>query len=147
MHSWAVSARENGVVGQRVAPAWADGGLRGTRWKPPFCCHGGGRNTQSGQGQRLRPASTHPRTGDSYRCEPLYILGVLSESHHHVARKTPPSLVDKWLPWVHVLISNLKRFILGTYHGVGPRYLQEYLDEFMYRFNRRWWEPQLPPTG
>ena len=44
------------------------GGLRGTRWKPPFCCHGGGRNTQSGQGQRLRPASTHPRTGDSYRC-------------------------------------------------------------------------------
>ena len=28
---------------------------------------------------------------------PLYILGVLSESHHHVARKTPPSLVDKWL--------------------------------------------------
>ena len=82
--------------------------------------------------------------GQEIHTDALYILGVLSESHHHVARKTPPSLVDKWLPWVHVLISNLKRFILGTYHGVGPRYLQEYLDEFMYRFNRRWWESQLP---
>ncbi|MDD2468636.1 MAG: transposase, partial [Desulfobulbus sp.] len=39
---------------------------------------------------------------------------------------------------------NLKTFINGTFHGVSSNCLQEYLDEFCYRFNRRFWEPQLP---
>jgi transposase-like protein len=38
---------------------------------------------------------------------------------------------------LHIVISNLKSFVLGTYHGLGPEYLQTYLDEFCYRFNRR----------
>jgi hypothetical protein len=42
------------------------------------------------------------------------------------------------------VIGNLKAFLLGTYHGVSPKYLQEYLNEFSYRFNRRHWERQLP---
>ncbi len=25
-----------------------------------------------------------------------------------------------WLPWVHIAIANLKRFLLGTFHGVIP---------------------------
>jgi hypothetical protein len=28
-------------------------------------------------------------------------LKVLAEDHHHVAKVTPPDLVDEWLPWVH----------------------------------------------
>src|SRR3972149_6882615 len=47
------------------------------------------------------------------------------------------------LPWVHIAISNSKRFLLGPYHGVSHKYLQAYLDEFCYRFNRRAWEPTL----
>ena len=47
------------------------------------------------------------------------------------------------LPWVHTIISNAKAFVLGTYHGIGPKHLQVYLDEFCYRFNRRFWEDQL----
>lgn len=47
------------------------------------------------------------------------------------------------LPWVHTIISNAKAFVLGTYHGIGPKHLQAYLDEFCYRFNRRFWEDQL----
>lgn len=39
--------------------------------------------------------------------------------------------------YLHVVISNLKSFVLGTYHGLGSEYLQSYLDEFCYRFNRR----------
>ncbi len=42
------------------------------------------------------------------------------------------------------MITNLKRFLLGTYHGISQRYLQEYLNEFTYRFNRRFWEPEIP---
>ncbi len=47
------------------------------------------------------------------------------------------------LPWVHTIISNAKAFISGTYHGLGPKHLQSYLDEYCYRFNRRFWENQL----
>ena len=49
----------------------------------------------------------------------------------------------KMLPWVHILISNAKTFILGTYHGVSKRHLGRYLSEYCYRFNRRFWESQL----
>ena len=63
----------------------------------------------------------------------------------HIAKVTPPEEADEWLPWVHIVISNLKRFLLGTFHGaVRPHRLQEYIDEFVYRFNRRFWEPQIP---
>jgi transposase-like protein len=46
------------------------------------------------------------------------------------------------LKWVNVLVSNAKAFILGTYHGVMEKHLQKYLDEFCYRFNRRFWAGQ-----
>ena len=35
------------------------------------------------------------------------------------------------------MISNAKAFILGTYHGLPKKYLQSYLDEYSFRFNRR----------
>lgn len=40
------------------------------------------------------------------------------------------------LHWLHKAISNLKTFLLGTYHGRCTK-LQSYLDEFCFRFNRR----------
>ncbi|MEI6859591.1 MAG: transposase, partial [Shewanella sp.] len=44
----------------------------------------------------------------------------------------------------HIAIGNLKAFLLGTFHGVSGKYLQEYLDEFCYRFNRRKMEKEIP---
>jgi transposase-like protein len=42
------------------------------------------------------------------------------------------------LPRAHRVISLLKRWLLGTHQGaVGIDRLQEYLDEFSFRFNRR----------
>lgn len=78
------------------------------------------------------------------RSDALPALNRLGEKHRHEARVTPAEKVDEWLPWVHIVISNMKRFLLGTYHGVSAIHLQEYLNEFCYRFNRRQWEPQLP---
>ena len=40
------------------------------------------------------------------------------------------------LHWLHKAISNLKAFLLGTYHGRCTK-LQAYLDEYCFRFNRR----------
>lgn len=41
------------------------------------------------------------------------------------------------LPHVHTFISNLRSFVQGTHHGLSETHLQQYLDEFSYRFNRR----------
>ena len=41
------------------------------------------------------------------------------------------------LPWVHRVFANAKRWTMGVYHGVRPKHLQAYLDEFVFRFNRR----------
>ena len=49
----------------------------------------------------------------------------------------------KVLPWVHTLIGNIKGNIRGVYHGVSSKHLNRYLPEFCYRFNRRFWEPQM----
>lgn len=78
------------------------------------------------------------------RSDKLAALGAIGKTQHHAARVTPPDKAGEWLPWVHVAISNLKAFLLGTYHGVSSKHLQEYLNEFCYRFNRRAWEPELP---
>lgn len=45
---------------------------------------------------------------------------------------------DEMLPHVHLIISLLKRWLLGTHQGaVGTKHLQAYLDEYVFRFNRR----------
>jgi transposase-like protein len=49
---------------------------------------------------------------------------------------------QKHLYWVNMLTSNLKRFLISTYHGVDPKYRHSYLAEFAYRFNRRYWPNQ-----
>jgi len=38
------------------------------------------------------------------------------------------------LPWAHCIF---KAWALGIYHGLRRRHLQTYLDEFVFRFNRR----------
>ena len=75
----------------------------------------------------------------------FHAIALTLSSHHTVTSKvSPPADTPKWLPWVHIAIANLKRFLLGTFHGVSGHRLQEYLDEFCYRFNRRWYELEIP---
>jgi len=38
---------------------------------------------------------------------------------------------------IHRAFGNLKTWLNGTHHGVDPKHLQHYLDEFAFRFNRR----------
>ena len=47
------------------------------------------------------------------------------------------------LPWSHTIFSNLKAWLLGTFRGVSKKHMHRYLDEFIYRFNRRWRETEL----
>jgi len=86
----------------------------------------------------------HLKVGQTVRTDAFPALNSVKEMHCHQKKVVPAEEISKWLPLVHVVIGNLKKFLNGTFHGVSLKYLQEYLDEFSYRFNRRFWEPELP---
>lgn len=45
---------------------------------------------------------------------------------------------DIHLPKVHIVIMNLKNWLRGTYNSLPNKHSQRYLNEFNFRFNRRW---------
>src|SRR3972149_6715639 len=53
------------------------------------------------------------------------------------------SKAKELFPWVHLVIGNLKRFILGTHHHADPMYLRLYVAEYCYRLNRRFHKDDL----
>ncbi|MBF0345536.1 MAG: transposase [Nitrospirae bacterium] len=63
--------------------------------------------------------------------------------HQHDKKVVKGKKAHTVLKWVHILASNAKSFLEGTYHGTAKKHLQRYLDEFCYRLNRRRWEGQL----
>lgn len=65
-----------------------------------------------------------------------YTETTLKEYNHTInpIRQLPAHQVA---PHIHRVFSNLKTWLSGTHHGVDPKYLQDYLDEFVFRFNRR----------
>ena len=46
-------------------------------------------------------------------------------------------VIAEHLPWVHKIISNFKRNVLNAHHAISSKYLDNYLAEFQYKFNRR----------
>jgi hypothetical protein len=61
----------------------------------------------------------------------------------HIPQKVKPEDAGKILPWVHTMIANAKRTMLGVHHMVSKKYAQNYLDEFCYKVNRRYYGEQL----
>ncbi len=57
---------------------------------------------------------------------------------HQVTITKDKKLIESNFPWVHTMISNAKRLFLGIHHKIGKGYLQMYLNEFCYKFNRRY---------
>lgn len=86
----------------------------------------------------------HLKGGQQVRTDAFPALNAIGEDHIHDKKVTPPEQAGIWLPLVHIVIGNLKTFLNGTFHGVTRRYLQEYIGEYCYRFNRRFWEHELP---
>ncbi|KAA6344004.1 hypothetical protein EZS27_008334 [termite gut metagenome] len=61
----------------------------------------------------------------------------------HRPKVIPKEEVGKALPWVHIAISNAKRLLLDIHHDIKGEYLQNYLSEFCYKFNRRYFGENL----
>jgi transposase-like protein len=81
----------------------------------------------------LRPALVATDGWSGYR-------GLAAEGYAH----EPIPLARSWgdaalrLPAIHLVFGLAKRWLLGTHHGaVSAKHLQSYLDEYVFRFNRR----------
>lgn len=61
----------------------------------------------------------------------------------HVQAKSTKETTKNALKWAHIAISNAKRAFLGIYHKIKAKYLQAYLDEFIYKLNRRYFGENL----
>ena len=57
---------------------------------------------------------------------------------HNVLKIESPEQASKLFPWVHSAIGNAKKVLLGVHHSIGEGFLQNYLNEFCYKFNRRY---------
>jgi len=66
--------------------------------------------------------------------------GYRSATHGYIHQRVVVTGADasELLPGVHRVASLLKRWLLGTHQGgISSTHLQDYLDEFTFRFNRR----------
>jgi transposase-like protein len=66
--------------------------------------------------------------------------GLAADGYDH----QPINIARSWgnaslrLPAIHLVFGLARRWLLGTHHGaVRPKHLQRYLDEYVFRFNRR----------
>jgi ISXO2-like transposase domain/Transposase zinc-ribbon domain len=59
------------------------------------------------------------------------------KQHTHEAKIVGTMAAHVLLPWIHRVFSNLKRWGTGVYHGLREAHLDRYLDEFVFRWNRR----------
>lgn len=64
-------------------------------------------------------------------------VGFKSLVNSHISQVVEPKNISKVLPWVHIAISNAKRQLLDIHHDIQPEFLQNYLNEFCFKFNRR----------
>jgi len=67
--------------------------------------------------------------------------GLARHGYQHLAcpERGEPGVTEDYLPVIHLVFSNLKTWINGTHHGVSYDHLQAYLNEFAFRFNRRFY--------
>ena len=64
-------------------------------------------------------------------------LGLQGDYRHHPVVQGEGKNAERLMPIVHVLFSNVKTWLNGTYHGVSAKHLPRYAREWNYRFNRR----------
>jgi hypothetical protein len=76
----------------------------------------------------VRPPPWRPTAG----------LGAAGYSHEPHNLSATSNDAASQLPAIHLVFSLAKRRPLGTHHGaVGEKHMPAYLDEFVFRFNRR----------
>lgn len=65
-------------------------------------------------------------------------LNIADFIEFHISEKSTKQTTTDTLKWVHIAISNAIRNILGIHYKINGKYLQNYLNEFVYKFNGRY---------
>jgi hypothetical protein len=66
-------------------------------------------------------------------------LAKLAYTHEPMVLDGDGDKTDAHLPMIHIAFSNPKTGLLGTHHGVSQQHLQTCLNEYVFRFNRRFY--------
>jgi transposase-like protein len=81
----------------------------------------------------------HVAQGSQVNTDGFKSYGFLQKAYKHTpVIKNPQNKKSDVLPKVHIVVANLKSWLRGTYNCLPAKHLQRYLDEFVFRFNRRW---------
>ena len=65
-------------------------------------------------------------------------------TNHYIVVEPEKQKSAKIFPWVNRTISNAKKVLLGIHHNcVNQQYVHNYLYEFCYKFNRRYFGDKL----
>ena len=94
--------------------------------------------TINGLVKELTSDATEVDTDDS-----TYYVSLKKYIPKHNSQVIPKEKVGKIMPWLHIALSNYKRQLINTFHDIKPEFLQNYLDEFCYKFNRRYYGEAL----
>jgi len=62
----------------------------------------------------------------------------LKDNFDHQPKTIPKKEAAKILPWVHTAISNAKRMLLDVHHRIDDDFLQNYLNAYVFKLNRRY---------
>jgi hypothetical protein len=62
----------------------------------------------------------------------------LKENYDHEGKAICKKEINKILPWVHTTISNAKRMLLDVHHRIDDDFLENYLNAYVYKLNRRY---------
>jgi len=106
--------------------------------------------TDDGHPRRIRLEQIFDKTMPTFHG---FIHRVVEPGAHvitdgHISYENPPNntheprvvtgrKAHELLHWVHRVFSNLKRWAKGVFHGFRWKHIQRYLDEFVFRWNRR----------
>lgn len=66
-------------------------------------------------------------------------LTVMGYAHDSLTLRGDDDLAGAHLPLIHRVFSLVKTWIAGTHHGTSQHHLQAYLNEYVFRFNRRFY--------
>ena len=66
-----------------------------------------------------------------------YSIRALDGYKHISQSQNDPRTMSKYALHIHRAFGNLQTWLNGIHHGVDSKYLQHYLDEFVFRYNRR----------
>lgn len=143
-----VEVDETEIALRRKADPPAGGGGRSPQGK--MFVAGAVELSPDGQPRRIRlapiedfsAASLHPFVGSVAAPGAMVVTDGWSayaglRDHVHDAKVIGTMAAHVVLKWTHRVFSNLKRWALGTFHGLRSQHLHRYLDEFVFRWNRR----------